>query len=665
MFFEGILIMKLFIFLFVVNILPAIGITFYLFKNKSKLETLDKIIISFIISPLLLIAVSFLENFLNIPQNKTVIIFNVLTLSISSFYILQKNKQWKYFKLQKFFSEIKNPYRLIIYFIFIALIFFRIYPATKIFTPITADPIAHSEWLQALNTTFHTTTDFWYPQGLEYFLNYYAIFVAPIYPKLILIFTNLFTALFSISFFYFIFLTTKSSFKNNKKILFPLLVFAVASLVPYPKNLYYTFGKNSFIFAISIIPILFAIFNNMKYTKINLFLFSILSFSLFLIHYPTGIYFYIFLLPFFIGKLFFLKNKKISFKKETLTPSIIFIITTIFLSSILFANIFSIYKQHPPSEDKGVAKAAQSVQNPFSFVLNGFWNEQFETYKYKPCLTAKFVYKKNICKKKLNIDKDTRISLFYFFIISILFFILKTIINPKNKNLIIPGQIIVGFLLLFLFIPLSFKISPVVGTFFFLELSLFFSFVFVLITSWFFKEIITIFNNKKIYSLFIIIILFIFLIINLQSYSTYNKRSKKTSVTIADIIAFNFIKNNLPKNKKILIKLYNVDNKIIAGSDSGVWIPSYTNHSIEVDWLNFSSDKSFEIYSLFKKLTKKPNDVQSLSKLYCKYNIGYIFSGSRKKRKSTTIRIDESDYYKNIYNKNKVQIDKLININCK
>ena len=617
------------------------------------------VFIGMLLSPLILIGISFFESQIGIPQQKTALFCNSLAiLGLGWYFTIHKRALWsKKSTLEK--DALIHMCKQWLPLIFLILIFARVFPVTYILTPITADSIAHAQWLRTLTTTGFVTQEQWYPQGLEYFLNYFTTFTLITTPKAVLLFSNYCAALFPIAVFYCILLTSEMNAK--KRFLFALSGFVIASLTPYPKELFYTFGKNSFIFAFAMTPIILALAFRLK-TYSDALLLSMLAFSIFVIHFPTSAFVYLLIASIFFSHIFIVKDARLTIQKSPLYKMFLFGFATATFIAIFAIHIAPLYTSHPPSEDKAMAQAAATITTPFSWIPTNLLASQKNIFEYKPCFTARFLTGSNICRP-LHIDKDTfAIDIFALFLLGLIVYLFKRNESIINRVLVGYGA---GYLLMYFFLLLPNKVP---GFFLFAEYVLFFTFLFVIIAAWLLVSSAFFFEKRypaKTLLIYILALGLLFLIGNAEAFKTYFDKQSKTSTQNADMQAFDFITANLPQdNKKILVELYNVDNKIIAGADSGIWIPSFTGRDIEVSWLDFSQDRSFVIYDLAKNLVANPDDAASLDTLFCTYHIGYLFHGSTNQRKSTIIVADNNPNYTLLYDR-KAKLYKIIDRKCK
>lgn len=644
--FTFIIFLKLVITFIIVNILPGLTISFYLFRNEEGLNLIDKIILACILSPVILIIVSYFEDLIGIPQNSSTLALNLSAIALPTAYLYWKKKK------EKLLKNFIDRWDILAYASFVLLLFFRVFPTTQSPVPLAADSIAHTEWLRILHTTFHATTDQWYPQGMQYFLNYYAAFVAPLYPKWILIFTNFFAALFPISFFYFGIL----AFSRTKKYLvLPWIFFMISSLTTWPKDLYFTLGKNATVLAFSIIPIALYLFFRLK-KRLDAALLAVIMFALFIIHYPNAILMYGLGGIILLSELFSYQKKKIEFHKGAFANLLFFSIISVALLGIAVLHAFPIYQAHPASSDTSLIGAITSAQaqGGFHFFLTNYPN---------------------------NLIGIFGIPSLVLFIISLIAFL-----RQRAPEKIITLSLIGYLFLMAIDIVLLSLPDPAPGIFYHLQFFVFFIFPFIILIAWFLEEVsrkieCSVILEKTIKNLMIFkyeylkkitprgitlaVLIIIFVVGGCLSFSQYIRSTKRVLTREQDLKAFAFINERLPKDgKRILIRLYSAHNRtVIHGADSGIWLNAYTGRPVEVDWVNFSKKKSFDIFNLSEQLTKESGDLESLKELYCEYGIGYAFKGSGRRGKVTQIYNSNKDHFELLYDDG-AQLYKITNIDC-
>lgn len=638
------------------GIIPGFGPALFFFRKRT-LSISDKILLSLLLSPLVLVTLSATEDLLGIPQWKPILLINLAAVGGFSLYAYRAwHREQPGEKLPESDGR-ANRLRTLILVGFALVLLARVFPATLSPTPITADPIAHAEWLFALNTTGHTTDEQWYPQGVAYFLNYFVSFVPLSTPKAVLLSTNYFSALFPIALSLLVLLSSKMPMP--RRLLFAFLTFVIASLTPFPKEFYYTSGKNAFIFALAAAPIIFLLVSRTR-THAEHFLLSVLAFAVFMLHFPTGIMVYIVMTAFLAQGIFPSTQKNHRFRKEGVASLLSFAIPTALFLGLIGAHIAPIYRIHPPTEDRSMTAAARSIAQPIPYFAQNLWLSQQAIFEYKPCFTIRLLTDRNVCKR-FGFDKDTTtIGFFLLFPIAFLWYLFR------RENPVI-NRILVGYAIAAIVVVATLSLpDKVPGFFLFTEYQLFFTPLFALILAW---SVLALFDfvskhlPTRTLALFIVIFSAIFLVGNIEAAHTYLKKQERVSTGNADLKAFEFIKHLPNDNRRILVPLYNVDDKIIAGADSGIWIPSFTGRAIEVSWLDFSKNESFEIHRLFKTLVKNPNDSAAIEELVCDYGIGYLFQGSRNQRKAHAIRAIENEAFTLIYDQG-AKIYRVDGISC-
>ena len=87
------------------------------------------------------------------------------------------------------------------------------------------------------------------------------------------------------------------------------------------------------------------------------------------------------------------------------------------------------------------------------------------------------------------------------------------------------------------------------------------------------------------------------------------------------------------------------------GTDSGVWIPSFTDKQVEVDFTDYANPQSNEVFDLYMEVAEDSQNTEALKELYCDYNVGYIFFGSRKSPSDSMQReeLEGSVYFEKIF----------------
>jgi len=604
-----------------INIVPGLALVFHFTRSKASIGIIDKMIISVILSPLLLILVSFIEEAGRIPQNGTALSFNVAVLLIVNIFLLVR-----IFPQKKYYLPRLTWVKGFVYLLFGALVIFRVWPNHDLLAPILHDPIAHAEWLKQLNISHFTTTEQWYPQGLELYLNYFATFLPASIPRIILISAGVIIAFFPISLFYLGLLIFKG---KDRWMIFPLIVFVIATRLANPNELYYLAGKNSMMLAFAVVPFLLYLITRSK-QRWEYAVVALLVFAAVIIHYPTG-FFLLFSLFFIeLRDLVSLNEGKLAIDRQRMLGYLTALATVASLGGVLLLKILPIYQSHPVGEDGSFYYIILAVEQNgiFQFVYRNFLDDQIQAY---------------------------RVTTIIIFVASLSAFLVT---RGNNKEFL--KKLLVSYLALYLigiFILLTGKTD--LGVNYNVEVRFYLVFLIVLMTAWFFhylfeRALMKISYGSIVSGVTVVLLGLFFLYGGLSQYRIYRDTgNSEETVMSEDLQAFDFLDQSIEDDKKILIQLGSPlpNNGIIAGADSGAWIPTFTGKKVEVDFLEFTGSRSARIYDLYLSLSSNGEDVNTIRELYCTYDVGYVFFGSKQVFFNNMDQdvLENSSYFEKIY----------------
>lgn len=572
-----------------VSIIPGFGIIYYILRGNEKFNSFDSIILSLIISPVIVVTLSFLEVSTGLSLSTPLLLLNIFMINSASLYLVTRLKpNINLNNLVKRLSLLQIFVYLGMFVIFVA----RIWSVIRLQTPLLHDPISHSEWLKLLTDTGRTTNLSWYPQGLEYYLQYFTRLGGVEPAKAILLGTNVFLCLIPISLYYFARLINKG--ENG---LFAVSALVISSVLAMPNYLFFTAGKNSMIMAFALVPLaLYYVYktNNNQYE--NVFL-ALVLFCIFTVHYPTGVFVYL-LWGVNYALCTLINIRKL---KKTIAGSLGFIIPTFGLLLLSLIKIYPVYKAFPASDDKSVSSIIGYLQ----------------TVGIKQFITT----------DSLTYHIATFGFLLTILVIGSVFLYLFTGRKAKGDTL---THFLMGFGFLYVGLSILLKLpQKVLGIFFNLETKFFSFFVLILFVSWFVQYFVEFVEENYQFGLasYIYIILGVTLLIgNVALYNEYRDAGAKLSTVAApDIRAFDYIKENISSQDKILVQMAR-GNGVVMPTDAGAWISTYTNSPIEVDFSNFSKPVSEKIFKQYQVIG---TDKKALNNLYCSYGIRYIYFGSR------------------------------------
>ena len=580
------------------GVLPSLALIFYLSRDKDHIDLLDRLVMAFVMSPLVLVLVSFLEEVPGVPQNRLVLTINLVALASINIFLLIKYFRGKPLRLFSF-----SWGKLVFLLLFLLVMVYRLLPTEALATPILHDPISHSEWLKQLNITHFTTKEKWYPQGLEYYLNYFATYFDISYPKTVLIWTNFFTALFPVGFFYLGMLLVKKPGKYY--LLYPMVLFTLAAIARVPTNFYFLAGKNSLIFVFSAAPIiLYAMYT--ARSKLDHLISAMLICAAIVIHYPTGFSLLVFYSSMSLLKMTSWRRWRIKVDRQALYGFLSGVSALFVFGMILTYRVLPIYRGYPPENDKSIGVVLTFIDKfgVIKYISDDFYSREVSLIGTMAVILftaalAVFLFAANGEKYR----RFTGYFLFSYIVLSLV------------------GAIILLF-------P-----DKVQGVFLGFQIQFFFIFVQIVLVAWLVMYIFSRWSPASpalIYGIFVFVLAALVVYMGAHQYNRYLvEQGIHKSTTPADFEAFRFINTEISDNKKFLIQLATTIN-VVVGTDSGVWIPSFTDKQVEVDFTDFANPKSYEILNLYLEVAKDSQDTEALKELYCDYDVGYIFFGSRK-----------------------------------
>lgn len=611
----------------IVNLLPALAIVFYFTRESSKAGLIDKLVMAVLLSPLVLVLVSFVEEVLGIPQGRATLTFNIAVAAAANIYLMLK-----YFSSRRHFALRLSWARLAAYGLFVALFLFRVLPTQDLLTPILHDPIAHSEWLKYININHFTTKQQWYPQGLEYYLNYYATFLDVSYPQAVLTSLNVHLALYPVSMFYLGVLSFRGRQGDRDRwLVYAFIMFTIAALLPRPTELYFLAGKNSMLFVFSVAPLIIYLSTSAR-NRLDYIVATALVSACIIIHYPTGAVLAFILFFTNLVSVVGFRGRRLTLDREKLGAYLAAMAAMAVFGVLLLMQIVPKYLELPISEDGTV-----SVPQPF-ITEHGALSFAF-----------------------LEFIRD-RMSILGMWPLAALAVSALALLLFPGANRRMPLKVLISYLLLYILgVVLLLLPDKTVGVFFMAEMKHFLPIIIAIVVAWFAYflldwSILRVPPRVLMAVLVIAALAAVFIYGGREQYREYNQASRDLwSVNQDDLDAFAYIDSQLPDDALILIQLGSPGDLsgVIAGADGGVWIPSFTGKQVEVSFLEFSSKRSAEIFDLYMAVARDRDDEQAIRSLYCDYGIDYVYFGSRPVYFNHMQRemLDTSSYFEKIYDK--------------
>ena len=491
---------------------------------------------------------------------------------------------FKPMRFERSFFKIDRFEWILLFFLFVSLIA-HIYSVRGFFAPILHDPMSHAAWAKLIyNTGF---VSHYYSPGLHILAALgMGVDNVPV-ATYVLIITNLFNAIMFIPVYYFI----RFYFKNKW---FALISSALFLMGSFPSKFFWEAGKNALIIAIGFSFFQFFI-ASLDLSKKKKFLISnILSFTLVLIHYPMAIIG-------ILGVSFILLYKNglrgLLSIAGGITAGLIWII--VFVGDELTNRVGN----------------APGISSFFDFRLSfsnllGFFKNTYNA--------TKFPFQSELASFVLMLG-----------VLGIIVMMLIAI--NKKRFLFFVGFICANILLMFILrtIPILEKLWIVYST----QLLSFFIFYYIG-AAFLLGEVISPFIFKQNQYISHLVLIAIVALVGFRSYQIYieyrTHQDRKNLVQEADLIAFDWINNNLPDDVIILNNaiIGGTSNSSVFPSDAGGWLPAFSDREIAMPFTTFNLERNREIYQVYEDILTDNYSCDDINQLLGE-GITHYYKGSR------------------------------------
>lgn len=557
--------------------LLGLGWSIFFFKNR--LNILEHFLLSFVMLTVLFICFCMFFAFLDIKLTLIVglvfflisILVLMLTKTFNKENIKTKVEKWDYFIL----------------FLLFCSVFAKVYSVASFEVPGLHDPITHAYFTKQITDT--GLINYFYSPGLHIISAFGKMFNGYDVAKQILYITNFFNAYIGVLVYIFI----KHSFKKN---IWAILSGILFCLGYYPAMFFVNAGKNSLVLAIVLLFLFFFLVGEYRRKKSIpiLILANLAIMSIFLTHYPLGVFASTYLLA-----IFFVDFKKEKFR--TMLLGIGILLGFAWMAKTYKYNLIAVAESAVVS-NKALYSIPKDILNSITSFIKYIWNAQ--------------IYKNTIISKL--------IALFSF--LGFIFICIKALRNRK-------------FLILFLWSSFSFILALVLSLFsitpilIVLEtyiISLFiYSYLFAGVFPEFVYKIVSKVINRKILNVcFVIFVIVIGFLLSKKMYKTFHERNSMHNVIEeSDIKSFDWINQNIPDEEKFLINA-NGNDGLVFSTDGGGWLEVFTDNEISMPFYDYGSKKTDDNVDLYYDLKDDLGNCTYI-KTFIDRGYKYYYQGSR------------------------------------
>lgn len=484
----------------------------------------------------------------------------------------------------------------IIYGLFLLAVISRVISTRIVKAPLLHDPISHAFWAKQIVTT--QSINYFYPPGLHILIGFFAESLGLNYAIATHYVTNILSAFIVISW-------GLVGYQITKNKVFAILLSVLIFMSPYPTDLYFTAGKNSFLAALVFLPLaLLCLYKFIKKPKpITAICLSISLLAVFFLHYAVFGYLAVFVATVCILVLF---NRMRA--KQALRPYFIYGLVAVVISGIVagawLVTTKTSYEQRTENRIVG--------------------SEAVESKPSKTSVKPTVAFKQTVKEFKATTDQHNSA----YFPIIVICTCLILLIYTRSVYLLIPVFAGSVFLIPFVITLLGLKdvgIFRSTGMMLMIPIgTLAIAAVAACISDKF--------KFSRLQVLFAIVILIA--VVPYSAYGTYKeyrKVSKNLSMVDSDDLeAFKWIDTNIDDKAIFLNNAVRspVRKKIIFGTDAGIWLPVYTSNEVTMPFHEerFSSVWTHQNFDYYTTLGTDP--IKSLCSLKAE-GVNYYYQDSR------------------------------------
>lgn len=556
-----------------------IGLGWSVFFFKERLNILEHFFISFVLFAVIFICFSIFFAFLEI---KLTIFIGIVFLAISILtFIFTKAFQNKNINIKI------DKWDYLILILFVCALIAKVYSVASFEVPGLHDPITHAFFSKSIAETGYI--NYFYSPGLHIISAFGKMFNGYDVTKQILYITNFFNAYLGVVIYLFI----KHSFKKNIWAISSSILFFLGY---YPAMFFVNAGKNSLVFAIVLLFFFFFLIGEYRRKKSVpiLILANLAIMSIFLTHYPTGVFALTYLLAVFF----------VDFKKEKFR--------TVLLGLGVLLGLAWMIKTYHYNIDAATESAIVNSKPLYTLPNDVF----YQTIDFLKSVWNAQIYKNTLLSKIVAFS-----SLSGFLLISI-----KALKN--RENIILPLWTL--FSLLLSLVLYLFSINPILIVLETYTISLFiYTYLFAGIVPQFFYDLVSKKINKKILNIcFAIFVVIAGVFLSKKMYKTFYERNNMHNVIQeSDIRSFEWINKNIPDEEKFLINA-NGNDGLVFSTDGGGWLEVFTDNEISTPFYDYGSKSTDENVDLYYELKNNLGDCNLIEK-FIDRGYKYYFQGSK------------------------------------
>lgn len=555
-----------------------VGLGWSIFFFKKRLNLLEHFLLSFAVFTVLFVCFCVLFAFLNIKLTAIVgVVFIIISILL---FILTKifNKENINTKIEK--------WDYLVLFLFLCSVFAKVASVVSFEVPGLHDPITHAYFSKQIVDTGYI--NYFYSPGLHILSAFGKMFNGFDVAKQVLYITNFFNAYIGVI----VYLFVKHIFK---KYIWAISSAVLFSLGYFPAMFFVSAGKNALILAV--VFLFFFMFVVGEYRKKKsvpiLLLVNLTIMSIFLLHYPIGVFASTYLLAIFFT----------DFRKEKFR--------TILLGIGILLGLVWMVKTYKYQEVVIDASAVVSEKALFSIPKDVF-HSIVDFIKY---VWGAQMYKGVLLSRLLAYS-----SCLGFIIISIKSF-------KKKEYLIIVLWTLFTFILALLLSLFSITPILIVLETYVISILIYVYFFAGELAQICFSLVCKKLNKRILTTVFALSVAILIVLLSIKMYKTFYERNNMHNlIQESDLRSFDWINENIPDEEKFLINANGGDG-LVFSTDGGGWLEIFTDNEISKPFYDYGSKKTDDNVNLYYQLKEDLSNCEYIN-TFVNRGYEYYYQGS-------------------------------------
>ncbi len=540
---------------------------------------LEHFFLSFAVFTVLFLCFSVFLAFLNI---KLTIIVGVVFIIISILLFVFT----KIFNKENINTKIEKWDYLILS-LFLCSVFAKVVSVVSFEVPGLHDPITHAYFSKQIVDTGYI--NYFYSPGLHILSAFGKMFNGFDVAKQILYITNFFNAYIGVI----IYLFVKHIFK---KYIWAISSAVLFSLGYFPAMFFVNAGKNALVMAIVLLFFFMFLVNEYRKKKSiqKLVLVNLTIMSIFIVHYPIGVFSSTYLLA-----TFFVDFRKEKFRTVLLGIGVLFALMWM-VKAYQYQTV--VIAQSATVSDSSLFTIPKNVLNSTVDLIKQTWNAQMYKESFLARFIAYFSSLSFICICIKSFKKKEYLVLVLWTLFSFIISLILSLFSIKPILIVLETYLISIFIYVYLFAGNFVQIC--------------------------FNLVCRKLNKRMLATVFAWSVAILTVLLSVKMYKTFYERNNMHNlIQGSDLRSFDWINKNIPDEEKFLINA-NGSPGLVFSTDGGGWLEVFTDNEISKPFYDFGSKKTGDNVNLYYQLKEDLGSCEYIN-TFIDRGYEYYYQGSR------------------------------------